>query len=72
MGSSKLRGRRDEKSTKEPPEGHSLQHVPRDGAYTVLIKPEVLNVPLQTLFTFANIAYFAVLDRVRHPFLPPN
>lgn len=37
MGSSKLRGRRDEKSTKEPPEGHSFQHVPRDGAYTVLI-----------------------------------
>ena len=33
LGSGKLRGRRDEKSTENPPKGYSLQHVPGNGAY---------------------------------------
>ena len=31
LGSGELRGRRDEESPENTPEGYSLQHVPRDG-----------------------------------------
>jgi len=33
---------------------------------------EVLIVLLQILFCFANVAYFAVLDKVRGSFLSPS